>query len=623
VVLFARRAGEVRPKFAITADNAQAVAQVCRLSEGLPIFLELAAAQLRSLSVEQLAEQLTERFHVLNHRSLAVEARHQSLRAAIEWSFTLCSEAERLAWVRASVFAGRFDLDAAEAVCADEQLPVGEVLHGLAGLIDKSVLVSAERDERRRYWMLDILCLYGLERLRGPPGSGERAATAELQLRRRHRDYFLAMARQFNADWFGPRQVQWSRRMRAELPEVRAALEFCLATPGEAPAALRLAGQLNFFWWACGATREGRLWLDRALAANPTPTKNRARALAVYVRVLVSAGLYVEGGQPARECLELARRFDDPALLVDALCGRGLNLLQSGQPAAALPLLDEAIECAASIPDTPVALALATLYRASAALSDGDARRADALTAQCRAVCRAHGDQWRLNHALGLSMRAALMLGDVERATAYGRESLSYSAALGDTVGLTMHLEVLAWTAAAAGDHRQAARLFGAADQRARVNGGNPFHTGVFGHAHDQHEAKARAKLGDARFDAEFRAGAELSVEDAIAYGRGHGPPPGPPRSRAAPPAGDELPQLTNRELEVALLIAEGLTNKQIAHKLVIAHRTAESHVEHILIKLGFTTRTQIASWVLAERGAGGPGGDDDHPSTADANRDL
>jgi predicted ATPase/DNA-binding CsgD family transcriptional regulator len=606
VALFARRGEKVQPRFAVTAENAHAVVQVCGLSEGLPLFLELAAAQLRSLSVEQLAERLTDRFHLLTQSSSAVAARHQSLRAAVEWSFTLCSEGERLAWVRASVFAGRFDLEAAEAVCGDEQLSAGELLDGLAGLIDKSVLVSAERDGRLRYWMLDTLRLYGLQWLRSPPETGEGDAAGETELRRRHRDYYFELASRFNAEWFGPRQVQWSRRMRTELPELRAALAFCLATPGEVPAALRLAGQLNFFWWACGATREGRLWLQRALAADPTPTMDRARALAVYVRVLVSTGLYVECAQPARECLELARRFDDPALLVDALCGRGLNLLQSGDPAAALPLLDEAIERATAIPDTPVALALATLYRASAALSDGDLRRTEALTAQCRAVCRAHGDQWRLDHALGLSMRAALLLGDVERAAAYGRESLASSAALGDTLSLTMHLEVLAWTAAAAGDHRRAARLLGAADQQASVNGGNPFHAGMFGHAHDQCEAAARAALGDACFDADFSAGAELSLRDAVAYGRGDDPAPEPPRGRAFPPPGDELPQLTKRELEIALLIAEGLTNKEIARRLMVAQRTAESHVEHILTKLGLTTRIQIASWVLAEHNRDG-----------------
>jgi non-specific serine/threonine protein kinase len=607
VALFTRRAVEVRPVFAVTAGNAGAVVAVCVLSEGIPLFLELAAAQLRSLSVQELAGRLADRFHLLPHRGSALAVRHQSLRAAVEWSFTLCSTAERLVWVRASVFAGRFDLEAAEGVCAGAGLPVDEVLHALAGLIDKSVLVSAERDGVLRYWMLDTLRLYGLERLRSQREPGECDAAGEPELRRRHRDYYLGLARRFRADWFGPRQVMWSRRMRAELPELRAALAFCLSTPGEEPAAVRLAGTLNFFWLGCGAAREGSLWLERALAADCSPTRRRARALAVYTRILTLRSLHTEAAEPARECLELARRLGDPVLLSEAVTGRGMNLMHTGDLAAALPLLDEGIERAATLPDIPIALAVATLCRAQAAITAGDPDLADTLSARCRALCRAAGDRSYLNMALATSILPVLMLGDVARATAYGRESLSDSAALGDTLGLAATLEVLAWAAAAGGDHRRAARLLGAADQQARVSGGSPFHAGEFRPAHDQCESAARVVLREVRFDAEFRAGAELTLDEAVAYAYGDTPPREPPQARAAAPSGADLPVLTKRELEIALLIAAGLSNKQIAQQLLIAQRTAESHVEHILTKLGATTRTQIASWVFEERGAGGP----------------
>jgi non-specific serine/threonine protein kinase len=606
VALFAQRAGEVWPEFTVTAGTAVAVAQVCGLSEGVPLFLELAAAQLRSLSVEQLAGRLADRFHLLTQRSSAVVARHQSLRAAVEWSFTLCGPAERLAWMRASVFAGRFGLEAAEAVCAGDGLPVAEVLDALAGLIDKSVLVSAERDGDLRYWMLDTLRLYGLEQLRG---AQDAESGGEAELRRRHRDYYLALAGQFGADWFGPRQVPWSRRMRAELPELRAALSFSLATPGEAPAAIRLAGRLNFFWLACGAAREGSLWLERALAANPAPTRDRARALAVYTRVLTLRSLHTEAAAPARECLELARALGDPILIGEAVTGLGMNLLYTGHLAAALPLLDEGMERAAALPDVPIALASAMLCRSAAALADGDPTLADTLAARSRQVCRAAGDRSYLNLVLATSILPVLILGDVPRAAAYGRESLSDSAALGDPLCLTASLEVLAWVAAADGDHRRAARLFGASNHLAWVSGGNPFRAGEFAPAHDQYEAAARAALGDARFDAEFAAGAELSQEEVIAYAQGDGPAREPRRGPATPPPTADLPQLTKRELEIAQLIAQGMTNKQIANQLVISRRTAEGHVENILGKLGFTSRTQIASWTLTQYKTDEPNG--------------
>jgi non-specific serine/threonine protein kinase len=504
-----------------------------------------------------------------------------------------------LAWVRASVFAGRFDLDAAEAVCAGEGLPSDELLDALAGLIDKSVLASVEQDGVRRFWMLDTMRAYGLERLRGLH-VGDRNVIGEPALRRRHRDYYHGVAERFNADWFGPRQLAWSRRMRAELPELRAGLSFCLATPGEAAAAVRVAGTLNFFWWGCSAAREGSLWLERALTADASPTTERAHALAVYGRTLTARSLHAEAAEPTRECLELARQFDDPALLAEALSGRGLHLLHTGDPPAALPLLDEALERAAAIPDIPIALALATLCRGAAALADGDPILADAMAARSRDVARAHGDRWWLNYALGLSIPPALMLGDVARATAYGRESLSGCTALGDTNGITLILEFLAWAVAADGDHTRAARLLGAADQQAWVNGGNPTAAGLYAATHDQCRATARAALGNARFDAEFRTGAELTLDEIVAYAQGDGPTSDPPHARISAPPRSEPPHLTKREFEIAELLAEGLTNKQIAHQLVIAQRTAESHVENILNKLGFTTRTQVATWMVA-----------------------
>jgi non-specific serine/threonine protein kinase len=184
---------------------------------------------------------------------------------------------------------------------------------------------------------------------------------------------------------------------------------------------------------------------------------------------------------------------------------------------------------------------------------------------------------------------------------------------LGDPLSLSASLEVLAWVAAAEGDHRRAARLLGASEQQAWVSGGNPFHAGVFGPVHDQCETRARSALGDARFEAEFGSGAALTLEQAIAYAEGDDDrsrkPQHPP---AAPPPDQGLSELTRREWEIAQLIAEGMTNKQIAHRLLISRRTAEGHVEHILAKLGFSTRTQIASWMLTQhlRTAHRAGGD-------------
>jgi predicted ATPase len=258
VALFARRAGEKRPQFTVTADNVDAVAHLCGLSEGLPLFLELAAAQLRSLSVQQLSARLDYRFRLLNQRSSAVPPRHQSLRAAVEWSFTLCSEAERLAWARASVFAGRFDLEAAEAICAGDGLSADEVLDALSGLINKSVLVCADRDGVRRYWMLATLRAYGLERLHALP-VGDGAAAVEDRLRGRHRDYYLGLAERFDADWFGMRSNhRW--------PPPRCSITSC-ARWGSTPLRSRPASTTGRLYRTVIADRRILLLLDNAATA--------------------------------------------------------------------------------------------------------------------------------------------------------------------------------------------------------------------------------------------------------------------------------------------------------------------------------------------------------------------
>jgi non-specific serine/threonine protein kinase len=285
-------------------------------------------------------------------------------------------------------------------------------------------------------------------------------------------------------------------------------------------------------------------------------------------------------------------------MLSHALTDRGMNLVYLGDLPAGNAMMDEAISLGETVPEDPFAEAIAEACRAVGALAAGDPGLADALYARAIEVCRAHGDQWWKNIAHAGRITAAMMLGDSARAAGYGRESLLGSAALGDTLCLTIALETMAWAAGADGDHHRAARLLGASARQATLNGGNPYHAGEMGRRHDQWEATARAALGDARFDAEYEAGVELPLEDAIAFARGESPPKKAPR---APRCGEQ-PLLTKREYEIAQLIADGLSNKQIANQLVISQRTAESHVEHVLAKLGLATRTQVASWIFARR---------------------
>jgi non-specific serine/threonine protein kinase len=597
VELFADRAAAASPGFAVTGDNAELVAEVCRRLDGIPLAIELATSRLYALSLAQIASLLEDRFGLVTRGSRAALPRHQTLRAAVEWSFELCAKPERLLWLRASVFTGRFDLAGAEQVCGGDGLRAADVVEALTGLVDKSVLIADAAPDGPRYRLLDTIRQYGLDRLQHPDDADiacGMTTVSEPQLRRRHRDYYLGMAERFHADWFGPRQPEWTARMRADLPNLRSALGYCLDRPDEAQAGMRLAGMLYYFWYGCGEIREGRLWLERVLATDARPGRERMRALAAYGRLLILQGAPAEAADTARACLALATQFDEPFYVSHALQTLGLGVMYLGDLPAAGPLLEQAVARARALGTDHPATAFTTFaWAVGVLLIDDDPVRAGELLAESRAICRAHGDQWWLGNVLSGSIHPALRLGDVAQATAYGREALQVRRTLHDPQGAASAVELLAWTAAADHDYVRAARLLGATDRHWRDVGGSPFGAGQWLRDHDSCETATRHGLGEARFDTEFRRGADLSLDEAVAYclGGPHAP------AHHAPTPTSEGPQLTKREAEIAALVARGLTNKQIADRLVISQRTAESHVENILTKFGFTTRAQIAVW--------------------------
>ena len=602
MALFAERAAAVSPGFEITGHNAPLVAAVCRLLDGVPLAIELAAARLRALSLEQLAARLDDRFQLLTSGNRAALPRHQTLRAAVQWSYELCSKPERLLWARASVFVDRFTLQAAERVCGGDGLPTEAVLAALSGLVDKSVLIAEPDDGGLRYRLLDTVRRFGRDRLRHPDDEDRACGVHvvdEAVLCQRHLDFYQELAERFHADWFGPRQVRWTRWMRAEFGNLRAALGFCTTNAEQTQSGVRLAGALYYFWYGCGETREGRYWLERALAADPQPTRHRARALATLARLRILQGLPADALDPARECLHLARQRDEPFYISHALHTLGLGLTYTGDPEAGQAMLDEAVARATDLGPTHPATAFTTFALATWTMLQGDPARAGELYAQSRAISRAHGERWWLGIVLTASVVPALMLGDLAQARAYARESLQTRQTLHDPHGAASSVEFLAFVAAAAGDYRRAARLFGAIDRHWRAAGGSPFAAGPFRRIHEQHEAATRQALGDAAFDTELRRGGELSLDEAAAYALGDLPAPA---EQAAARDGNG-PRLTRREAEITELLGQGLSNKQIADRLVISQRTVESHVENILAKFGFTSRAQVAAWHAGRQG--------------------
>jgi predicted ATPase/DNA-binding CsgD family transcriptional regulator len=580
LALFADRAAAVVPGFVLTSDNAGAVAAICRRLDGLPLAIELAAAQLRTRSLEQLTSGLNQRFRLLSSRH-AIPARHARLRDTFDWSYALCSPVEQALWTRLSVFTG-FDLDGAASVCTGPDLPPELLLDALGGLVDKSVVI---RDEHGavRYRQLETVREYGLDRL----DLAERT-----RLRRRHRDWCLRLAERLEAEWFGAAQPWWCSTIRAEYANLRSALGFCL-TEGETLPGIRLAGLLRTYWNGGGALAEGRHWLEQTLDAYAEPTVDRLRALLAYTQILVTQVDCTEGATRSAQALHLARELHDPLLLTRATHLRGVYELRCGDdPPRARRLLEEALARHDELGGRdPEFLAMTRLCLAVAVLWEGDTERAAALCAESREFCEGWGEHWWRAHTLAGSALVALVRNAPGEATGYLRESLRLREGLGDVFGLAHTIDTLASAALAEGDQVRAVKLRGVSSRIWQSDG--VLRAGSR-HYRDRDQPaldRARKELGDDGFDATFREGWQLTLPEALAYASESEAVPD------APAAPAQSSPLTARERQVARLVAEGMSNRQIAARLVISQRTAESHVENILSKLGFTSRTQIAAW--------------------------
>jgi len=587
VRLFVERASVVLPRFGLTAGNRAAVAGLCRRLDGIPLAIELAVGRLRALSVEQILERLEDRYRLLSTGSRAALPRQQTLRALMDWSYDLMSPRERLLWARLSVFAGSFELDAVEGVCADDTLPSDTILELVTELLDKSALLRDERGSLSGYRLLETIREYGRARL-------EETGAAE-QLRARHRDWYGRLVERASAELFGPAQEEWFNRLRAGHANVRVALDYCATVPAEAVAGLRIATALHHYWTMSGSYGEGRSWLRRLLALHPSSDAVRGPALAVAGRLAVLQGDVDEARALLAESRSCSERAGDRTWVAHAAHAEGLAALFWGEPSEATELFEEALAGHRSVGD-PFGMALGLVQLAGTALMVEDGARALALCEECLALSATYQERWCAAMALWTQALTVWRQRDLARATTLARDCIRLKQPFGDRMGIAMAMEILAWVAAADGQHERAARLFGAVDAVWRAIGATRF--GFLVGEHDGHVTRTRRAVGAKAYDAAYRHGQRLGLDAAVAYAFEEQTAAARARGGGAPAAG----VLTRRQAEIAELIAQGLSNKEIAAKLVIAQRTAEGHVEQILARLGFTSRAQVAAWVAEQR---------------------
>jgi len=587
--LLVERATAVMPSFQVTEANCATIVRLCQALEGMPLAIELAVARLRVLSLEQILERLTDRYRLLTDGSRNAPPRQQTLRALIDWSWDLCSDAERTLWSRVSVFSGGLELDAAEAVCADDRLPADTVLDVIASLVDKSVLIRAGNGTAR-YQMLEVTREYGAAKLLA---AGERE-----QLAQRHCQWFADLAAYADRNWVGPDQAAVMRRLRHEGANLRVALEYAI-TAGPAETALRFAADLLNHWFVRGYLSEGRHWLDRALAMPAPRHWSRVKALRVAAWMAGVQGDADRAGPLLADAVALAETL--PPSPEDAYLPliEGVFNLWPGHYARALPLLERALVAFRERNIRNGELWTLIVLGLCRGLAERPAAGYPDLTA-AKDLGAASGEVWW--QAFGLWALSVLRWrdGDNAGATAAAKESLAIGKAVeGEQFAVGLAIESLAWIAAAEQRDQRSAVLLGASTRmwQGMHTSLAPFR--VLQDWHDEVVDQVRSRLGAPAFSAAIRRGTDMSAADAVASALER-----QPRVRVPEPEADAAAGLglTKREREVAALIAQGLSNREIAARLVVAQRTAEGHVENILSKLGFTSRTQVAGWLAGQK---------------------
>jgi predicted ATPase/DNA-binding CsgD family transcriptional regulator len=639
VQLFADRAAAVRPGFALTEDNWPHVVQICRTLDGVPLAIELAAARIRALSVEQIAARLDDRFRLLASGDRTAPPRQQTLQAAVDWSFELLTPDEQALLRRLSVFAS-WSLDMAEQVCADERIPVARVLDLLAALIDKSlVALEDELAGDARYRLLDTIRQYAAGQL---AASGEQAA-----IRDRHLGCMLAFAEDVDVQAFRRgaltrlEQVELHHRAAAEQGNFRAALSFCLACR-DAERGLQLCAALRSLWALNGDATEGLAWYGRFLLLDePVSASVRARALMASAELAFQHQDYPAAARyaPAAVAMCGAYRAANPACGLRILAAISLR---AGLAEQALAQADAAVAAAIAHADDweqgVAHVARATVLARTGQLADAQAEYEIALSLltdhNLWGVANAlygFGTLARVRHDNASALknfRAALDLFteldarteiarcqagigwvaldelDVPTASASLAASLELSVATGQRLGIARGMEAFAALAVVRGDDATAVRLEGAAaalrEAAGLVHSAAPARLdGLLGTAHQ--------RLGPDLATQLLAEGRRLSAHEAANYAlRSAVPAPEQPAAPAAaqdPESADAPPGsgLTAREQEIAQLIACGLSNRGIAENLFISPATAARHVANIMAKLGLNSRAQIAAWVVSQ----------------------
>jgi predicted ATPase/class 3 adenylate cyclase len=540
VALFAERAWEVRPDFAITTENAPAVAEICQRLDGLPLAIELAAARVRLLPPQAMLGRLGHRLPFLTGGSRDLPARQQTLRDTIGWSYDLLAPAEQRLFRRLGVFVGGSTLDAIESVCEAS-------LDEIESLEDKSLLFQVDGPGGEpRFTMLETIREYAIEQLE---------ATGEApEMRLRHAEYFAQFAEDAEPRMWRASDSEWFDRVQADHDNIRAALAWADASIDTQHLVPRLANPLWMFWWMRGHWAEARRWYERALELQVEPSA-RLGALHGLGQLLIHTGDYARSAALWDEATTLARATGNLTELAFALGRRAYTAALTGDAELAEALADESLAIARQIGDPDcVAMALniaghvarprgdarrareayeealrlareaglgfyiphALQVLSAVAIDQGDLVRATRLAEEALPLFQRRDDRWGILVSISRLTRIAVLEGARDRAAALACESLTIARALGSRSSIAYGLILLGRVGRLQGDPGRAVRLLGAADAILHALGErlNPAPQREM----DAEVALLREALGDAAFEAAWNEGRALTVDQAVRY---------------------------------------------------------------------------------------------------------
>jgi non-specific serine/threonine protein kinase len=514
--LFVERATAVDPSFAVAQHHVATIAEICHRLDGIPLAIELAAARVNVLSVDQINVRLKDRFRLLTGGSRTSVARQRTLEATVDWSYDLLSKTERRVLCQLSVFPGGWSLEAAEEVCSGDGIEKDDMLDLLSHLVDKSLVVVEDDGAReRRYRYLETVRQYGRDRLLR---SGETA-----RVRNRHLGFFLALARRGEPELIGRRQASWLRQLHLEHDNLRSALDWCVSSaesPEQLDRALDFAGALWWFWVKRGFFAEGRQWLERAVEMAPESSPSRrAKAYAALANMTYFQGDFASMSTHARNSVSLGREAGDLLIVTHALGLQAIAAAEAGDLGLAIRRADDC-RAAALAGGNPWTAGPAFYMLGYVAIREGDYDKASHIYEEGWKATT--NDTWASNIFMSCLVGLRVVQGRYAEANELGAEAIALCRDIEDPVRTAWCLESIAAAQAAQGRPLRSARLWGASEKLLESAAAPlpPTHRWI----RDRYFNGVKEALGDAAFQAALCDGRAMSLRQAAQYALEVGP---------------------------------------------------------------------------------------------------